>query len=97
MELTYVFGDWDDTTGWWDSIAGISRSAGVTSPRPKLDATDRQVSETIMELWSSFARTGKPKAKGIPVWPEYNRATDRYLYISGKSEIRTGFMKIVRS
>jgi para-nitrobenzyl esterase len=94
IELPYVFGDWDDTTGWWDSVSVLAFSAGMTPVKPGLDSTDRAVSEAMMELWTSFARTGKPKAKGIPDWPEYSQSTDRYLYVSGKSEIRTGFSKL---
>ncbi|OGO40116.1 MAG: hypothetical protein A2147_08315 [Chloroflexi bacterium RBG_16_57_8] len=94
MELPYVFGDWDDSTGWWDSVAMLARGSAAISAKPGLDATDRAISETMMELWTSFARTGKPKASGIPDWPEYARASDCYLYVSGQSEIRSGFSKV---
>ncbi len=29
-------------------------------------------SHNMAELWSIFARTGKPAAKGVPDWPAYN-------------------------
>jgi len=94
IELPYVFGDWDDSTGWWDSVSVHALRSGATSPNPGLDATDRAVSEAMMELWTSFARTGKPKARGIPDWPDYSKTTDRYLYVSVRSEIRSGFSKL---
>ena len=94
IELPYIFGDWDDSTGWWDSVSVHALRSGATSPNPGLDATDRAVSEAMMELWTSFASTGKPKAKGIPDWPEYSKITDRYLYVSSRSEIREGFSKL---
>lgn len=94
MELPYVFGDWDDSTGWWDSVFMLARQSGAASDEPGLDSTDRVVSEAMMELWTSFARTGKPAARGIPDWPAYSRAADRYLYLSGKSEVRTGFSRM---
>ncbi len=97
MELPYVFGDWDDSTGWWDSVSVHALRSGAKSEKPGLDATDRAVSEAMMALWTSFARSGKPKAQGIPNWPEYNRKTDRYLYLSGKSGIRAGFSKLPNS
>jgi para-nitrobenzyl esterase len=37
-------------------------------------------SHNFAELWTTFARTGKPAAKGVPEWPAYNlkdRATMR--------------------
>jgi carboxylesterase type B len=94
IELPYVFGDWDDSTSWWDSVAVLALGSRAGSVKPGLDSTDRAVSETMMELWTSFARTGKPKAKGVPEWPKYSRAADRYLYVSGKSEVRSGFSKL---
>jgi len=94
IELPYVFGDWDDSTRWWDSVGVLALGAKAGSVKLGLDSTDRAVSEAMMELWTSFARTGKPKAKGIPAWPEYSRAADRYLYVSGKSEVRSGFSRL---
>jgi para-nitrobenzyl esterase len=94
IELPYVFGDWDDSTSWWDSVGVLALGPRAASVKLGLDSTDRAVSETMMELWASFARTGKPGAKGIPEWPEYSGATDHYLYVSGKSEVRSGFSKL---
>ena len=31
------------------------------------------MSEAMTDYWASFAMTGKPKAKGQPVWPAYDR------------------------
>jgi para-nitrobenzyl esterase len=97
MELPYVFGDWDNSTGWWDSVSVHALRSGATSSNPGLDSTDRAVSEAMMQLWTSFARTGKPEAQGIPDWPAYAGETDRYLYLSNKSKIRAGFSKLPNS
>ncbi len=94
MELPYVFGDWDDSTGWWDSVFMLARGSGAKSPKPGLNETDRAVSEAMMGLWAGFARSGKPAATGLPDWPVYSPSSDRYLYLSGKSEVRTGFSKV---
>jgi para-nitrobenzyl esterase len=92
LELPYVFGDWDDSSGWWRNIEMFMRQAGAKTLSPGLDSTDRIVSETMMGLWTSFARTGKPEAQGTPEWPEYTRDTDRYLNISGSCEVLTGLL-----
>ena len=94
IELPYVFGDWDDSTSWWDSVGVLALGPRAASVKLGLDSTDRAVSETMMELWTSFARTGKPAARGIPDWPAYSRSTDRYLYVAGKSAVRTGFSRV---
>jgi len=72
----------------------LARQSGAVSAKPGLDSADRAVSEAMMELWPRFARTRTPKGKLIPDRPEYARAADRYLYVSGKSEVRTGFSKV---
>lgn len=95
MELPYVFGDWDDTTGWWTSVSTAARGSGAKSSLPGLTKIDKKVSEAMMKLWTQFARTGDPNSGSLPIWPAYHRDTDQYLYISGQIEARSGFSKIV--
>jgi para-nitrobenzyl esterase len=90
-ELTYVFGDWDNSTGWWAAIGMLAKAAGAKTAEPPLDATDRQISEAMMAYWTGFARKGIPQAKGLPDWPEYAKKTDRYMDFNVKCEMRTGF------
>jgi len=96
MELPYVFGDWDDSTGWWKSVGMIAQSSGAKTMNPGLTEHDRTVSEAMMNLWSSFAETGKPKAGGIPDWPEYSARSNCYLYIGEKFETRSGFSNVAQ-
>ena len=96
MELPYVFGDWDDSTGWWRSVAMIAQASGAKTMNPGLTEHDRIVSEAMMNLWRNFARTGKPEAEGVPNWPEYSTKSDQYLYIGEKFEIRSGFSKVAQ-
>jgi para-nitrobenzyl esterase len=95
IELPYVFGDWDDSTGWWKSIAMFVQQLGVKTANPELSTVDRNVSEAMMGLWASFAKTGKPRAQGVPDWPEYSADKDQYLYICDGYEVRTGYSKVV--
>jgi para-nitrobenzyl esterase len=93
MELTYVFGDWDNSSGWWQSIGMLAKMSGAKSDKPILDATDRKISEAIMGYWTGFARIGKPRNKGLPDWPEYARTTDQYMYFNISPEVRIGYSK----
>ncbi len=95
IELTYVFGDWDDTTGWWDSIRMAVKSAGAKSEDPGLDEDDRYVSEAMMGFWTSFARDGKPRAEGVTAWPEYEPDREPYMYVASPCEVKTGFSRVV--
>ncbi len=93
IELPYVFGDWDDSTGWWKSVAMLAQP-GTGMALPDLGAIDRNVSETMMALWASFAKNGKPSAEGVPYWPEYSADTDKYMNVCDRFDIRPGFSKL---
>ena len=95
IELPYVFGDWDDSTGWWTSVYMLAQQVGVKTANPGLGVIDRNVSEAMMGLWASFAKTGNPRARGVPDWPEYSGTTDQYLNICDRFEVRTGYSKVV--
>lgn len=44
-------------------------------------------SHNMAELWSTFARTGKPAAKGVPGWPAYNLKDRPTMRIDTKCEV----------
>ncbi len=56
-ELPYVFGTFDGTPPLW----------------PKVPATPEEtvLSDAMIGYWSSFARTGRPRAENQPDWPVY--------------------------
>jgi para-nitrobenzyl esterase len=96
IELPYVFGDWDDTTGWWRNISGISLQSGAKTTEARLTQSDKFISEAMMQLWAQFAKTGKPSVKGLVDWPAYEKSTDQYLLFNEKVEVKTGYSKIAQ-
>jgi len=56
-ELPYVFGTFDGTPPHWPKIPATSE--------------ERRLSDAMIGYWSSFARTGKPRAANVPDWPEF--------------------------
>ena len=96
IELPYVFGDWDNSTGWWRSISMFVQQAGVKTADPHLSPTDRYVSETMMALWANFGKDGKPSAQDVPDWPEYSEDTDQYMNVCDTFEVKTGFSKVAQ-
>jgi para-nitrobenzyl esterase len=61
-----------------------SRSAsGMAGNRPERF----EASKNMAELWSTFARTGKPAAKGQPDWPAYVPPTRSIMRIDSKCEV----------
>ena len=95
MEVLYVFGDYDNRTGWWRFMHGLAKESGAKDPDdPGLTEADRKVSEAMMQMWTQFSRTGDPNIEGMIQWPAYNKKDDRYMYIADPLEIKTGFSKI---
>jgi para-nitrobenzyl esterase len=45
-------------------------------PAPGLDAAQQQLSRDMIAYWTSFARTGRPSARGTPAWARYRTDTD---------------------
>lgn len=59
-ELPYVFGTFDGTPPIWPPVPA--------SPR------ETELSDAMLDYWTSFARAGKPKAANAPDWPAYGPA-----------------------
>jgi para-nitrobenzyl esterase len=93
----YIFGDWDNTTGFWKMLFTLSAHAsGAKTANPGLDATDKNISEAMMSLWTQFAKKGKPAVKGLIDWPAYETAGDRYLYVNQGLEIKSGYSRVAQ-
>jgi para-nitrobenzyl esterase len=65
-ETPYVFGAADRLPPSW--------------PKPPDAKVEAALSDAMIEYWTSFARTGAPKAQGEPQWPAYD-ANESYLDI----------------
>jgi len=95
MELSYVFGDWDDKAGNWLMLYFLASQSGAKSPDPGLTDIDRKVSEAMMAMWAQFARTGNPSVKGLIDWPVWKPDTDQYLYIAEPLKVKSGFSRVI--
>jgi para-nitrobenzyl esterase len=56
-------------------------------------AADRELAHRTSEYWLQFARTGKPSAKGGPVWPNDRRRQDRTLLLADPVKVESNFMR----
>jgi para-nitrobenzyl esterase len=97
LELSYVFGDWENSSSWWPRIFNLlAKQSGAKTPDPGLTDEDRRVSENMMGMWTQFAGTGNPNVKGLANWPAYEADTDQYLYIAEPLETKSGFSKVAQ-
>ena len=85
-ELAYVFG----------SITPSDHTGEVESPF-RVDGAwtdaDRRLSTTMMSYWTRFAKTGNPNEDGLPDWPPFDLAGDRYLRLADPVVVGTGLHK----
>jgi para-nitrobenzyl esterase len=78
IELSYVFGEWDNSAPWWPYIFNLlAKESGAKSSDPGLTDTDSRVPENMMAMWTQFARTGNPNIEGMVTWPAYDSETDQ--------------------
>ena len=92
LERNYVFGDWDNQSAWTDGYySKFSPYLPSLVKDPGLNEVDRKVSETMMAMWTRFAKTGDPNIPGLASWPVYQATTDRYLYINEALNVKSGF------
>jgi para-nitrobenzyl esterase len=94
IELGYVFGDWDNSSGFWQYIFSIAGPAGAKSLDPGLTDVDRKISEIMMRIWTQYAANGDPSINGLFTWPAWDKATDQYLLIAEKPEVKSGYSKL---
>jgi para-nitrobenzyl esterase len=41
----------------------------------------KRMQDRVIDIWSSFARYGRPQAKGLPEWPRYSSQDRRFMMI----------------
>ena len=70
-------------TGSQGDPADIFASAGF-------DATDQQVIDRMLTIWTNFAKTGDPSIDGEIDYPLYDAAVESYVEISATAEIKAG-------
>ena len=68
-ELPYVFGTLDRTPPRWPKIPDTPE--------------EKAFSDAMMKYWSSFARSGQPRASGEPDWPSYSPSEEYMAFRSG--------------
>ena len=71
-ELPYMFGTIRETGPNWPSI-------------PRTDA-ERKFSDTMLDYWSSFARSGMPESARGPQWPAFG-ADERWMVFGDKPAV----------
>ena len=55
-----------------------------------------ELAHTMAETWATFARTGNPNNKKIPVWPTYNAETRATMIIDAKWKVENDPNKLER-
>lgn len=76
-ELPYLFGTFDGTPPRWPAVPDTPR--------------ERALSDAMIDYWTSFARSGRPTARGIPAWPAYGK-TAIYMHFGDTPQAREDLM-----
>lgn len=61
---------------------------------PRIDDSQRKLSDAMIAYWTTFAKTGKPNADGTPNWPQFNANKERVMALQSPTpSIVTNFAK----
>ena len=82
-ELVYVFGTLTTIDEGGERPLGLTPLGGYTE-------VDAGLSETMRAYWIRFAATGDPNGPGLPAWPAYYPASDRYLELGAAVSVGEG-------
>lgn len=59
----------------------------------KGDSKAAVIADKMSDLWFSFAKSGKPEAKGVPKWEAYDKEKGATLILDNECEMKYGFDK----
>jgi para-nitrobenzyl esterase len=77
-EIPYVFGTADRTPALWPRVPETEREA--------------RLSEAMMDYWTSFARSGRPRAANEADWPVYGASRAYMAFSDGAARVSHGLM-----
>lgn len=107
VDLIYLFNHPESfAVHFWFGLTGLSpeqigdRDGNGTVADPtdirlstQFGAEDAAMVDTVMTLWTHFARTGTPTISDAVPWPPYTRTGEHYLELGAPPEIRTGLAR----
>jgi para-nitrobenzyl esterase len=66
-----------------------------TFDRQTRPAVDAQISDTMQQYWTNFAKTGDPNGGQLPVWPKFNVSSRAYIQFTEAGPIgREGLRRL---
>ena len=77
QDISYVFGTVE---------RGIAFPLPPGGLRPT-NAVDKQLSETMQQYWTNFAKTGDPNGPGLPKWPKFDPSARPYIQFTDAGPI----------
>lgn len=61
-------------------VFNVFNYMGISAASPE----NSMISKSVIQLWTSFAHNGIPKAAGVPTWPRFDMKSASYLRIGSK-------------
>ena len=87
VEIPYKFDNIHPVGEERHGDAQLSFSNDIMDAMVGSDPDRQRVAKNMSQLWTTFARTGQPKAKGQPAWPAYTTQTRATMQIDAECRI----------
>jgi len=68
-------------------VAFVFGTLDTQSNPPHYTAADHQLSETMQQYWTNFAKTGDPNGPNLPKWPGFDTKTRAYLDLTNSGAV----------
>ena len=68
-------------------VAFVFGTLDTQSNPPHYTAADHQLSETMQQYWTNFAKTGDPNGANLPKWPGFDTKTRAYLDLTNSGAV----------
>ena len=83
LEIAYKF----DLIQPDENHSGVDQQQTATRTMMDTGQDSVKTAHNMSEMWSTFARTGKPAAKGQPNWPAYDTTTRATMLINAECKV----------
>ena len=68
-------------------VAFVFGTLDTQANPPRYTEADHQLSETMQQYWTNFAKSGNPNGAGLPNWPAFDAKSRAYMELTNSGAV----------